>query len=87
MDRATSLPDTELVPVGARLRAPYLLQQANYTIELARAGGEALAKVLAPGFLDKVAKLRDTVAQAFEDRTVGQRVEIHRRRQTSDRQT
>ena len=70
MDRVTSLPDTDLIPVGARFRAPYLLQQANYTIDLARAEGQALANVLAPGFLDKVSKLRDTVAKAFEDKTV-----------------
>jgi hypothetical protein len=69
-DRITSLPDTELVAMGARLRAPYLLQQANYAIELARSEGERLAKVTAPGLVDKVAKVRDKVTQAFEDKTV-----------------
>lgn len=71
MDRITSQPDTELVAVGERFRAPYLLQQANYTIELARTEGEQLAKILAPGFLDKLSKIRDAVAQAFEDKAVG----------------
>jgi hypothetical protein len=69
-DRITSLLDTELVAIGGRLRASYLLQQANYTIELARSEGEPLAKLMAPGFVDKVAKVRDTVAKAFEDKTI-----------------
>jgi hypothetical protein len=59
-----------LVALGARLRAPYLLQQASYTLELARAEGEALAQLLAAGFVDKVAKSREAVAQAFEDKTI-----------------
>jgi hypothetical protein len=69
-DRITSLPDTELVAIGERLRASYLLQQASYTLEMARAEGEPLVKILAPGFLDRASKVRDSVAQAFEDKTV-----------------
>jgi len=69
-DRITSMPDTELVPSGARLRAPYLLQQANYTLGLARSEGEPLAARMAPGFVDKVDAVRAKVAKAFEDKTV-----------------
>jgi len=69
-DRITSVPDTELVASGVRLRAPYLLQQANYTIELARSEGEALAAKMAPGFVDKVDAVRAKVAKAFEDKTI-----------------
>ena len=69
-DRITSVPDTELVDAGVRLRAPYLLQQANYTIELARSEGEPLAAKMAPGFIDKVDAVRAKVAKAFEDKTV-----------------
>jgi hypothetical protein len=68
--RITSVPDTELVASGVRLRAPYLLQQANYTIELARSEGEALAAKMAPGFVDKVDAVRAKVAKAFEDKTI-----------------
>jgi hypothetical protein len=38
-------------------------------IGLAQSEGDPLAKILAPGFLDKVSKIRDAVAQAFEDKT------------------
>jgi hypothetical protein len=66
----TSLAVADLTTIGARLRAQYLLQQANYTIELARTEGEPLTKLMSPGLLDKASKARDKVAQAFEDRTV-----------------
>lgn len=69
-DRITSLPEAELVVIGGRVRAPYLLEQSSYTIALARAEGEALAKLMAPGFLDKVAKIQALVAKAYEDKTV-----------------
>jgi len=69
-DRITSLPDTELVATGARFRAPYLLQQASYTIELARSEGDPLASKMAPGFIDRVDAVRAKVAKAFEDKTV-----------------
>jgi len=70
MDKVTSLPDTELVPIGQPLRTPYLLQQASLTLGMAQSEGDPLAKILATGFLDRVAKIRDAVAQAFEDKTI-----------------
>jgi hypothetical protein len=60
----------DLVAIGVRLRAPYLLQQGNYTIELARSEGEPLYKLMAPGLVDKAVVARDNVAQAYEDKTV-----------------
>jgi hypothetical protein len=69
-DRITSLSESELVVIGGRVRAPYLLEQGSYTIALARAEGEALAKLMAPGLVDKVAKIHALVAKAYEDKTV-----------------
>ncbi len=69
-DRITSLPEIELVSLGGRMRAPYLLEQATYTIALARSEGEALAKLMAPGFVDRVAKIHARVAKAYEDKAV-----------------
>src|ERR1039458_6501577 len=69
-DRITSLPYPELVVAGVHLRAPQLLQQANYTIALARGEGDALATRMAPGFVDKVDAVYSKVAKAFEDKTV-----------------
>lgn len=68
-DKITLLPDKELVALGARLRASYLLQQATYTLELALSEGEPLAKLMAAGLLSKVSSLRAKVALAFEDKT------------------
>jgi hypothetical protein len=68
--RITSLPIAELVAVGGRFRAPYLLQQANHTIELARLEGAPLSRLMADGLIDKVVKVRDAVAKAYEDKTV-----------------
>jgi hypothetical protein len=69
-DRITSLPYPELVVAGVHLRAPQLLQQANYTIALARGEGDALATRMAPGFVDRVDAVYSKVAKAFEDKTV-----------------
>jgi hypothetical protein len=69
-DRITSLSEAELVEIGRDKRAPQLLQQAGYTIPLAQSYGDALAKLMAPGLLDKVIKARDGLAAAFEDKTI-----------------
>jgi hypothetical protein len=60
----------KLTAIGVRLRAQYLLQQAGYTLGIANADGAPLAAVLAPGFLDLVAKVRDDVARALDDKSV-----------------
>jgi hypothetical protein len=69
-DRITSLPEVDLVRMGQRLRSGYLLAQAGLTIPQARAVGEPLAKLMRPGFIDMVDKIRASVAKAFEDKSV-----------------
>jgi hypothetical protein len=66
----TSLPETELVEMGRNIREPQLLQQAGYTIPLAQSYGEPLAKLMAPGLVDKAIKARDSLVATLEDKTV-----------------
>lgn len=69
-ERITSMPRTELVQLGQRIRAPYLLQQAGVTIPQARAVGDAMLKLMRAGLLDDVENVRQAVAKAYEDKTV-----------------
>jgi hypothetical protein len=66
----TDLPESELAKSGGRHRASYLVQQAMYTLGLARADGAAMAALLPAGFLDEVEQVRDEVDKARQDKTV-----------------
>jgi hypothetical protein len=67
----STTPDTaKQAAIGARFRAPYLVQQAGYTIGIAAAEGAPLAALLPAGYLDKAAQLRDEVDKALQDKTV-----------------
>ena len=58
----STTPDTaRLAAIGVRFRAPYLVQQAGYTLGIAAAEGAGLTALLPAGFLDKVAGLPDDV--------------------------
>ena len=70
MSDITSLPDPELAAIGQPLRTPYLLQQAGFTLGMAIAEGEPMVKIVKVGLLDSVGKVRDSVAQKFEDKSV-----------------
>lgn len=70
MDKITTASLTELAATGMRLRAQHLLQQAGYTLGIARGEGSKLEALLAPAFLDLVSKARDELAAALQDRTV-----------------
>ena len=70
MSDITSLPDPELASIGQPLRTPYLLQQASFTLGMALAEGEPMVKLLRVGLLDSVSKVRDLVAQSFEDKSI-----------------
>lgn len=67
----STTPDTaRLAAIGVRFRAPYLVQQAGYTLGIAAAEGAGLTALLPAGFLDKVAGLRDDVDKAMQDKTI-----------------
>jgi hypothetical protein len=66
----TELSKDELVVLGARNRADYLVEQAGYTLGLAALDGEALAGLLDEGYLKEVAAARDAVNAARQDRAL-----------------
>jgi hypothetical protein len=66
----TRLATPELIAIGGRYRAAYLVQQAGYTLGIAAADGEALAALLPANYLDEVTRARDDVDQARQDKTI-----------------
>jgi hypothetical protein len=66
----TDTPQSELAKAGGRHRASYLVQQAMYTLGLARADGAPMAALLPAGFLDETESVRDDVDKARQDKTV-----------------
>lgn len=66
----TAVPFLELVSIGLRLRAAFLIQQARYTLGIAGADGPGLAALLVAGFLEEVTHLLEEVEKSFQDRAV-----------------
>ena len=66
----TTLSENELVELGSRLRAAYLVEQAGYTLGIAAQEGQPLADLLPQGFLAEVGAARDSVQLAIQDKTV-----------------
>lgn len=64
----TELPRAEVIAFGARNKAGYLLEQFGYTMELAKAEGEALAELLPKGYLAEVAAAAEEVRKAQGNR-------------------
>jgi len=64
----TTHPANDLAKIGARHRASYLVQQAGYTLGIAVADGPAISALLPPNYLDQVAKARNDVDQARQDK-------------------
>lgn len=60
----TALPREELVALGADKPLVPLVDQARHTLELASAEGGTLAALLAPGYLDELARTVEAVAAA-----------------------
>jgi len=68
----TELTDQEVITLGARYRADYLLEQSGYTIGLAAQEDKALADYLPAGYLAEVTSARDAVAAAAQDKSLQQ---------------
>jgi hypothetical protein len=64
----TNLPREQLIETGARLRAGHLLQQAGYTLALAKQEGAALEALLPQGFLAELEAKRGEVEQGLRER-------------------
>lgn len=66
----TELSREELVALGSRMRADYLIEQAGYTLGLAALDGDPLAALLAEGYLAEVRLVLDDLNRARQDRAV-----------------
>jgi hypothetical protein len=67
---STATETARFITIGMRFRAPYLVQQAGYTLGIAAAEGEPLAALCPAGHLVKTTQLRDDVDKATQDKTV-----------------
>ena len=66
----TELGRDELIALGARNRADYLVEQSGYTLGLAAGDGAALADLLEPGYLKEVAEAQAAVNAARQDKAL-----------------
>lgn len=66
----TELPQESLLEAGWRYRGGNLVEQAGYTLELARSLGPQFEAALPEGLLRETENVRDRVAQALRDRGV-----------------
>ncbi len=66
----TEMTTEELVVLGARHRADYLIEQAGYTLGLAAADGEALEALLPEGYIAEVNGALNAVNLARQDKAL-----------------
>jgi hypothetical protein len=62
----------QVTEIGSRNRAGYLVEQAGYTLGLAKQDGEALEELLPEGYLKEVTAALDRVVAAYKDRTLSE---------------
>ena len=66
----TELSRDELIALGARNRADYLVEQAGYTLGLAAVDGTAITDLLTEGYLKEVAAAQGAVNAARQDKAL-----------------
>jgi hypothetical protein len=66
----TKMKKEDVIAIGSRYRAGYLLEQHGYTLGLARLDGEPLASQLPAGYLDEVAACAEAVSAARKDKAL-----------------
>ncbi|HEV8324021.1 MAG TPA: hypothetical protein VG389_20560 [Myxococcota bacterium] len=66
----TELRAEDLVALGARYRAPYLIEQSGYTLGIAAEDGAALDELLDPGYVAEVGTAADAVRTAIGDKAL-----------------
>jgi hypothetical protein len=62
----TKMAKADIIELGVRNRAGYLLEQCGYTMGLAKLDGSALADLLPAGYLDEVVQVADEVRVAYK---------------------
>jgi hypothetical protein len=66
----TKMSKADVIELGSRNRAGYLLKQYGYTMGLAKLDGAALADLLPDGYLEDVKKVADEVHEALKEKTL-----------------
>lgn len=66
----TTLPQDELLELGARHRADYLAEQAGYTLELAAKDGAPLAALLPKNYLTEMKEALAKLTEALQDKAL-----------------
>jgi hypothetical protein len=66
----TELRAEDLVALGARFRAPYLIEQAGYTLGIAAEDGAVLDDLLDPGYVGEVGTAADQVRTVMGDKAL-----------------
>ncbi|MBN2353721.1 MAG: hypothetical protein JXD23_14205 [Spirochaetales bacterium] len=68
----TEMIKDQVIEMGSRHRAGYLVEQAGYTLGLAKQDGENLTALLPEAYVKEVAAALDRVSAAYEDRTLSE---------------
>jgi hypothetical protein len=66
----TKMAKDDVIAIGMRNRAGYLVEQYGYTVGLAREDGAALAGLLPRGYLEEVTACRDRVRDAMKEKAL-----------------
>ncbi len=66
----TTLPRNELIELGERYRAQYLVEQAGYTLGIAAAEGQPLSDLLPDDFLSEAEAAKESVNTSLKDKTL-----------------
>ena len=66
----TKLTDQEVITLGRRFRAGFLIEQGNLTVAMAKQEGQALLDLVPQGYLDEVDALIKQVAAAGQDKAL-----------------
>ena len=66
----TTLPHDELLELGARHRADYLVEQSGYTLGLAAKDGAPLAALLPKGYLTEMKEAQQKLTEALKDKAL-----------------
>lgn len=68
----TELSKEKVTEIGSRNRAGYLVEQAGYTLNLAKEDGDSLEELLPDGYLNEVAKAAAQLSDALKDRALSE---------------
>jgi hypothetical protein len=63
-------PKEEVISIGVRNRASYLLEQYGYTMGVAKLDGDALVNIMPAGYLDEIDQCADRVREAMKNKTL-----------------